>query len=154
MTDLQFRDATESDIPRIAEIFREARLLAYDGVVPLDEIANSSGPEDARWQELLADEAVSFLVAERNGQVLAMAVVSGKMLKSLHVDPATHGGGIGRAFLAHCRTITGPGMELNCVVGNDRAAAFYEKAGMQRAGIVEQKIYDKIYPAHRFVFED
>lgn len=154
VSDLNIRAATAADIPRVAEIYRDARLLAYGGIVPDADVIASAAPDRPKWQELLEDPAVSFFVAEHGGQVVSMAIMEGTKLESLHVDPALHGGGIGRSFLAFCREQAGPGMELYCLAGNDRAIGFYRKAGMRQAEDVDQVIYGNTYPAHRFVYED
>ncbi|UUX51705.1 GNAT family N-acetyltransferase [Nisaea acidiphila] len=148
------RPATSGDIPRIAEIFGASRLIAYRGLVPDADILASSDPDRPKWRELLEAENQDFLVAELDGTVQAMAVLEIPKLHSLHVHPDAQGSGIGRALLAYCREKSSPaGMELYCLLGNDRAAAFYEKAGMRRTGTVEQDIYGKIYPAARYAFD-
>ncbi|WP_420403406.1 GNAT family N-acetyltransferase [Nisaea sp.] len=154
MSGLDIRRATTADIPRVAGIYRDARLHAYHGLVPDPDIIASAAPDRPKWRELLADPAVSVFVAERDGAIVAMAIMEGVKLESLHVDPAAHGSGIGQRFLAFCRQQAGPGMELYCLAGNHRAIEFYCKAGMRQAGDVDQLIFGKIYPAHRFVYED
>jgi diamine N-acetyltransferase len=151
---LTIRTATLADIPRVAEIYCAARLLAYDGLVPEADLIASAAPDRPKWLELLEDEGVTFLVGERDGDILVMAILEGSKLESLHVDPAAHGGGIGKALLAHCRALAGPSMELYCLAGNDRAIGFYEKAGMRQTGSVDQEIYGARYDALRFAYED
>ena len=148
------RRAAAEDIPRIAEIFGAARLMAYRDLVPEADILASSDPARPKWRSLLESEKTDFLVAEHSGQVMAMAILEVPKLESLHVHPDAQGTGIGRALLEHCRARTGVGMELYCLAGNDRAIAFYEKAGMRRTGRVDQDVFGTIYPALRFVFDD
>lgn len=151
---LSIRAATLADIPRVAEIYCAARLLAYDGQVPKADLIASAAPDRPKWRELLEDDGVTFLVGERDGIITAMAIMEGAKLESLHVDPAVHGLGIGKALLAHCRTLAGSGMELYCLAGNDRAIRFYEKAGMRQTGAVDQIIYGTRYDALRFAYDD
>tara|TARA_R110002012_G_scaffold119436_7_gene268536 strand:- start:316 stop:792 length:477 start_codon:yes stop_codon:yes gene_type:complete len=151
---LTIRAATEADIPRIAEIYCAARLIAYNGLVPDADLIASAAPDRPKWRDLLEDEGVTFLVGERDGIIAAMAVMEGRKLESLHVDPSLHGGGIGKALLAHCHTLAGPGMELYCLAGNERAIGFYEKAGMRQTGAVDQVIFGARYDALRFAYDD
>lgn len=154
MSGLTIRPATLEDIPHVAQIYCAARLIAYDGLVPEADLIASAAPDRPKWRELLEDEGVTFLVGERDGEILAMAILEGAKLESLHVDPAAQGGGIGKALLAHCRALAGPSMELHCLVANDRAIGFYEKAGMRRTGSVDQEVYGVLYDALRFAYED
>lgn len=147
------RPATLGDIPRVAEIFGAARLIAYRGLVPEADILASSDPDRPKWRQMLEPGVTQLLVAERDGIVQAMAVLEIPKLESLHVHPDAQGTGIGRALFDHCRKLSGPGMELYCLLGNERAMAFYEKAGMRRMQDVEQDVYGKIYPAVRFAFD-
>lgn len=154
LSPLSFRRATARDIPRVSEIYREARLLAYQGLVPAADIVASAAPDRDKWRALLGDENVGFFVAEIPNAIVAIAIMEGPKLESLHVDPKVHGKGIGRRFLDFCRDRAGPQMELYCLAGNTRAIGFYRKAGMRQAGDVDQKVFGKTYRAHRFVYDD
>ena len=151
---LTIRPARTADIPRIAEIYRDARLLAYEGLVPAPDIIASAAPDRDKWRNLLDDPDVSFFVAEHDGEIVAIAIMEGAKLESLHVDPKRHGKGLGQRLLAHCKQQAGSRMELYCLTGNARAIGFYLKAGMRQAGEVDQDIFGKIYPAYRFVYDD
>lgn len=153
MSETAIRRATMADVPRIAELFTASRLHAYRGIVPEADIVASGDPSLPKWHVRVVEDGPGTFVAERGGRILGFAHMAGSELCSLHVDPASHGGGIGRALLDFCRETIGEGFYLQCLVGNEPAMAFYDKAGLRRDGEADQPIHGKIYKSVRFVAE-
>ena len=89
--------------------------------------------------------AAEALIAERDGQVVGMAVffhnfstwtgVRGLWLEDLYVTPAARGSGAGRALLSHLAGIAldrgCARFEWNVLDWNTRAIEFYRKVGAQ-----------------------
>ena len=150
---LTIRAATLADIPRAAEIFLKARLLAYSPIMPESVIRETAAPDLPIWRRWVEKEPPMFFLAETEAGVQGLLLLEETRLDSLHVDPASHGHGLGRALFEFARDQIGPGMDLVCLVGNDRAKRFYEKAGLRNAGRIDQPTGNLINQAYRFVYD-
>ncbi|MEO9902607.1 GNAT family N-acetyltransferase [Nisaea sp.] len=153
MSGLTIRQATLADIPRAAEIFLDARLLAYSPIFSETIIRETSAPDLPKWPALVERNPPAFFLAETEAGVQGLLLIEERRLDSLHVDPASHGLGIGRALFEFARDLIGPGMDLVCLVGNDRAKRFYEKAGLRNAGIIDQATGSVVNKGYRFVYD-
>jgi GNAT superfamily N-acetyltransferase len=75
---------------------------------------------------------------------LGFAMLKGDELYQLFVAPAGRGRGVAAALIADAeRVLAGRGTRtawLDCAIGNDRAARFYEKCGWRRAGVVDSDL--------------
>lgn len=105
MTDFELRDATPDDVPDLIRLVRD--LAAYE-----KEPDAATATEDQFRQVLFPADATptaSVIVAERDGQVVGMALwyvtfstwtgLNGLWLEDLYVDPDQRGLGIGKALL-------------------------------------------------------
>jgi len=78
---------------------------------------------------------------------------------ALYVDPGRYEGGVGRMLMAHARRrLKGEGFEaavLWVLLGNERAASFYEREGWQPDGAVrEEEPYGITSNVRRFHLEE
>jgi len=145
------RRAQRDDIPAIKKIHRAAWSLAYRGIVPHAAIEAETGQSDASWAVAIAAESPGLFVAERTGAVVGWIRLVGTMIKSLHVDPACHGGGIGRTLLGHAVGLIGGDAFLLCLAENRRAGGFYVRLGWRDGGRESERIGGVDYPAIRFL---
>jgi ribosomal protein S18 acetylase RimI-like enzyme len=145
------RRAQRDDIPAIRKIHRAAWSLAYRGIVPDAAIEAATGQPDAAWAAAIAEERPGLFVALRAGVVVGWLRLVGTMIKSLHVDPACHGGGIGRTLLDHAVGLIGGDAFLLCLLENRRAAGFYVRLGWRNGGRESERIGGADYPAIRFL---
>ena len=155
--ELTLRPATADDIPAL-------RALG-EAVVP-----PTYGPIDAAYARRMLDEwwtperfadtlpRVRMLVAERDGQVVAMSSfgrlsashrdfphVTGdrEVMWKLYVHPDHHGLGIGSRLLAEVESmVEGEELWLEVVDGNDRAYDFYVSRGFREV----ERVTDREWP--------
>jgi ribosomal protein S18 acetylase RimI-like enzyme len=78
---------------------------------------------------------------------------------ALYVDPGRYEGGVGRMLMAHARRrLKGEGFEaavLWVLLGNERAASFYEREGWEPDGAVrEEEPYGIVSHVRRFHLEE
>jgi ribosomal protein S18 acetylase RimI-like enzyme len=151
VTAITIRRALRDDIPAIKAIHRAAWSLAYRGIVPDSVIEAETGRRDTAWTAAIAAESPGVFVAERAGAVVGWIRLVGTMIKSLHVDPACQGGGIGRTLLDYAVGRLGGDAFLLCLVENRRAAGFYIRLGWRDGGRESERIGGIDYPAIRFL---
>jgi ribosomal protein S18 acetylase RimI-like enzyme len=87
-----------------------------------------------RWRNWLAPESgFVTMVADESGTAVGHTTVSGQQLVHLFVDPDHWGQGLGRRLLGIgeglLRNAGHRHIELNTMVGNERAIALYRSAG-------------------------
>jgi GNAT superfamily N-acetyltransferase len=105
-------------------------------------------PDEQRWYALIEDPAVSMLLAEEEGELLAFST-SGESrdddadpsvgeIRSFFVAAGRWGQGVGRALMAAVLDSLGERGFTEATVwsfaANERANRFYERAGFRRDG--------------------
>ncbi|HZT17203.1 MAG TPA: GNAT family N-acetyltransferase [Gaiellaceae bacterium] len=135
------RSATPADAEAIAALKVHAWRAAYAGLLPETELAAlDAADEAAAWREYLeampADERL--WVAVSGGRVVGYARTDPGELHGLYVDPELIGAGVGRALFEHAvddlRARGARSVAVWHFAGNERAARFYERAGMRFVG--------------------
>ncbi|HYC75281.1 acetyltransferase [Brevundimonas sp.] len=121
------RLATAADGPRTLEIWRRAVAATHDFVS-----ASDLTRIDGIVVDWLATSRPWVHVDETDTAVGFMAL-TGAHVDALFVDPARHGAGVGRALIAHARTLHGA-LTVDVNEQNARAVGFYERLGFQRTG--------------------
>lgn len=122
----------------LAGIQRDASLAALAHIFPpelypfpLDEVLR-------RWQEALADPALTVLVAEADGEAVGVAGCRAEWFDGLYLLPARWGRGEGRALhddvLDRLRRGDSDRCHLWVLEHNDRARRFYERLGWRENG--------------------
>ncbi len=127
LSSFALRPAVASDAPAIAEVYLRSFRHAYrSGLVRLAH----DDADVRRWvrQVMLPNDAVT--VATSCGIVVGYTASTPRWLNHLYVDPAWIGRGVGRALLAHAKSVLTEGFDLWTFQENDRARAFYESAGL------------------------
>jgi ribosomal protein S18 acetylase RimI-like enzyme len=129
------RPATEADAPVIADIQARTWRWAYgDFIDPEDmPVAQERAP---MWRERIAVGGVR--VFDQDGTVVGYSAIEEDELKSLYVDPAAQGAGVGSRLLADAQErIRAAGHErawLYVYAQNAHGCAFYERHGWVAVG--------------------
>lgn len=136
---MRIREAVPGDADAIASLKVRAWRAAYDGILSdLDRL--DAVREVAGWRGYIEDRPADdrLWLAEENGAVVGYARTGGGEVHGLYVDPDLIGTGIGRALfefaVADLRDRGAESVVVWHFVGNDRAAAFYERAGFTLDG--------------------
>ncbi len=127
---LQIRKYTPADFDPVARLWRRAR------EVSLPEFQRTKGypfeMDCAYFQEhILPGQDV--WVAQVDGRPAAFLAMKNDFIDRLYVDPDFWRMGIGRALLAHARTLSPERLWLFTLQINAGARAFYEKNGFKIA---------------------
>lgn len=77
--------------------------------------------------------AAEIWVAEQGGRIIGFVALLDFLIGGLFVDPAHHGGGIGRALITQCRTLR-PSLTLGVYALNQAAVGFYRHLGFTEVG--------------------
>ncbi|MBC1913566.1 GNAT family N-acetyltransferase [Listeria booriae] len=138
MAELQFRFATEGDVPLVLRFIKE--LAEYEGM--LDQVVAT---EEALHEWLFEKEKAEVLIGEYDGESVGFALFfhnfstflgrSGIYLEDLYVQPNVRGKGFGKAFLKRLAEIAverGCGrLEWWCLDWNKPSIDFYLKMGAE-----------------------
>ena len=125
--DLTLRLAGVEDAEAIADLYTAARVAAVPQMPP----ALHTNAEDRRWmaaQLALADHEA--WVAERDGRIVAYALVTPVWLDHLFVHPDHLGTGIGTVLLDLVKSLRPGGFALWVFESNTGARRFYARHGL------------------------
>lgn len=132
---LELRAATETDIPRIAEIWEPAWRDGHLGGVP-DELVRIRTPENFVQRSTAIQPHTTLAVLD--GSVVGFVAVRDDEIDQLFVDAAARGSGIAdtllRAGEEQIAAAGHPGAWLAVVETNARARRFYERNGWSDGG--------------------
>lgn len=151
------RRATLEDAPAIAALHVRSFHHAYPDIVP-DEILAEVTLEERleKWERWLGPDAPGpACVAETDSRIFGFCGLSGPLLRSLHVEPAAQGAGLGSSLLVWGEsTLRDEGFdrgELLVFAANGLARTFYEKHGWSTDGEVVPGEPSDWAPALRYV---
>ena len=132
------RPATPDDAVAIAELHVETHRATYEPLIDGPYEAPSFAARLVEWQAALAGAGLT-LVALDAGRIVGFVHAEGDRIEPLHVAPAHHRRGIGRALLlrllAGLRARSVPSAIFNVYERNAQAIAFYEALGARRIGM-------------------
>jgi GNAT superfamily N-acetyltransferase len=132
------REAKPNEAETLAAIQRDASLAGYAHIFPPELYPYPTGVVAQRWEEFLADDEVTVLVAEEDGSAAGVAACRNEWLESLYVLPQWWKRGVGRALhddvLARQRAGGCERCHLWVLEDNDRARRFYERLGWVENG--------------------
>jgi ribosomal protein S18 acetylase RimI-like enzyme len=129
------RPATEADAPVIADIQARTWRWAYGDFITPDDMPVTEERVPA-WREHIAGGGVR--VFDQDGTVVGYSAVADDELKSLYVDPAAQGAGVGSRLLADAheriRSAGHARAWLYVYAENAHGCAFYERHGWVAVG--------------------
>ncbi len=132
------REARPDEAEALAAVQRDASLAALPHIFPPDRYPFPLDVVRQRWEDALAEPAVTVIVAERSAALLGVAACRREWLDGLYVVPASWGEGVGRRLhdeaLARLRFGGSERCHLWVLEHNDRARRFYERLGWQENG--------------------
>jgi len=131
------RAADQRELDQLAQLWHDAWRDAHFALVP-PELTRLRTVEN--FKQRLAAALADVRVVGPPGSPRGLCMVKRDELYQLFVRADSRGTGVAAALLSDGeRRLAAAGNEvgwLACAIGNDRAAAFYEKHGWRRAGTV------------------
>ena len=115
------REAVESDMNQLANIYSKARISAGCFSRP------AASPEE--FKALVEGEKIYVAVRDSKLVGFVSVWVADKFIHHLYVQPEAQGAGVGSFLLDACTTIFGHPLSLKCEVSNTRAQQFYRSKG-------------------------
>ncbi len=137
MDGLKILAALEVDVPEIAACWHKGWHQGHGDIVP-EALVRSRVL--AEFTERTIRHLPQTVVARKDGAFAGFYILEGDELYQFYVDAAFQGQGVAGALMAAVEAALANRVAwLACSVGNNRAAAFYTKAGWQNIG-------EEIYP--------
>jgi GNAT superfamily N-acetyltransferase len=132
---MEVRDAEPSEIDQVAKVLHEAWNDAHAHLVP-GELVRLRTLE--HFRERVEAELPKFRVVGPPGDPLGLYMNKDDELDLLFVARRARGTGVAATLIADAEArLAETGVEtawLACMIGNERAARFYEKCGWRRTG--------------------
>ncbi|OJY38061.1 MAG: hypothetical protein BGP06_16500 [Rhizobiales bacterium 65-9] len=128
------RSATRDDIPAMAAATARSYAVGFEDILGPEILA---GRDAAFFAERFADTWPRMRVADEDGRILGVSLVTDAHLDMLFVDPEAIGRGAGAALL---RDVEARGARtLECFRDNRAARRFYERQGWRKEGEYERE---------------
>ena len=142
----RLRDASQADIPAIADIYRESVL---NGVASYEIVPPSEAEMALRFSTIISQQYPYIAAIGTDGTLLGYAYASAFRTRpayrwmvedSIYLAPEARGRGIGKALLAELiERCTGLGFrQMTAVIGgaNPASIALHRKAGFEEIGLM------------------
>jgi GNAT superfamily N-acetyltransferase len=133
-----FRRAGDADVLALAELERDAALVALVDVFPPDRYPYPFADVLARWRLVLAEPGVTTEVVAGSGGLDVLLAWDSTSLRHLAVRPERWGEGWGRRAVRRAETAAraegADRLVLWCLAGNHRARGLYEHLGWTLTG--------------------
>ena len=133
---MKIRHAEANDVLSLARLWHDSWHDAHSALVP-ESLVRLRPLENFR--ERMTSGVGAVWIAEEAEASLGFYALNGDELDLLFVSAQWRGKGVAAALLADAeRRLREGGIDtawLACVIGNDRAAKFYEKSGWHRVGV-------------------
>lgn len=147
MDRLTIRPVALADVPEVRRVLVETWHATYDatiGAAKVTRVTNSWHAVDALARQT-AEPACAFLLAERDGEVVATSLIRGSdgaeaVLHLLYVHPEEQGRGTGKRLLEAtlARFPDAPAVTLEVEPDNRRAIRFCERHGFEAMGEITE----------------
>jgi len=134
---MEIRKMTAEDIPDVSEVLCSCyRWLGKHNTYTDQQVEFLVSQRGSMETVKVESQSQMYLVASKNGRIMAVAAIKDNELAKLFVDPAYHGQGIGSMlFRSAEHTILAAGFEeMIAGVMARSAIGFYEKMGMSIFG--------------------
>lgn len=130
---MEIRQANEGDVQAVARMWHMGWHIGHAAIV--DEALVVLRVPAEFVARTIAHLGQTY-VAVVDGAVVGFFMVEGDELYQFYLDVMHHGSGLARPLMVEAEArLSGPRAWLGCSVGNDRAAAFYVKAGWENMGV-------------------
>ncbi|MBW3587912.1 MAG: GNAT family N-acetyltransferase [Actinobacteria bacterium] len=120
------------------EIQRASATAAFEHIFPPDQFPFPDEGERKRWREYLQPGASEVLVAEREGHILGMVVLTRDVMERLFVHPDYWRQGVGSRLhdeaIQRCLDNGFDSCRLYVLEDNRTARRFYERKGWEMDG--------------------
>ncbi|WP_417518879.1 GNAT family N-acetyltransferase [Minwuia sp.] len=153
---IKIRRPSEDEIPALARIWYTAWHDGHAAHVPAELTAIRT---EESFRIRLADMLVSTRIAAVDGKPVGFCSLKGDELYQIMVSAEARGTPAATALMTNAEArLRAGGTEvawLSCVIGNERAAAFYRKSGwhLARTFVEELATLDAPYPLEVWRFE-
>lgn len=148
LMDPVIRKAFPGEAEDLFKVQRASALAAFGHIFPPDRFPFPDEAERKRWREYVRSDASEVLVAEREGQILGMVVVTRDVMERLFVHPQYWRQGVGsRLHDAAIGRLIDQGLDscrLFVLEENHAARRFYERKGWKRDG----RRMESMFPPH------
>jgi ribosomal protein S18 acetylase RimI-like enzyme len=135
---MDVKTAVSADVPAIAALWREGWMQGHGAAAPKSLTEQRTADEFlTRTKAHLQQTQVAWI----DGQMAGFFMIEADELYQFYVAPNFQGSGVARALMAEAEAALGDGLKwLSCLVGNKRAARFYEKSGWVLAATVPYEV--------------
>ncbi len=133
MSDGGWRAASAGDAGRLADLERDANLAALGHVFPPASHRFPYASVLARWEAVLAHDAVTVEVVDAGDRIDAFLAHEAPSLRHLAVHPSRWGTGLARAGVE--RAVAAGAQRLWCLADNHRARGLYAHLGWSPTGL-------------------
>jgi ribosomal protein S18 acetylase RimI-like enzyme len=138
---MDVRPAETVDIDHLTRIWHDGWRDAHAKILPA-ELARVRTLESFRSR--LKEALPTVRVVGPLGAPVGFCMLKGDELYQLYVSSQSRGSGVAAALMADAeRRLADSGVAtawLDCAIGNERAARFYEKCGWRRTGVVVSEL--------------
>lgn len=156
---MQIRLVHDDELDALASLWFEGWRDAHAALVP-DDLVRRRTLETFRARIEAGRDTVRLAVADGAPAVpLGFTMLKGDEMNQLFVARAARGTGLAALLIAEAEArLLAAGVAtawLACLIGNDRAARFYEKQGWHRAGTFMSKLEtpEGVYPVEVWRYE-
>ncbi|MEW5987176.1 MAG: GNAT family N-acetyltransferase [Chloroflexota bacterium] len=147
-SDLIIRLASPEEAEDLFAVQRASALAAFHHIFPPDQFPFPDEAERKRWREYLQSGASEVLVAEREGQILGIVVLTGDVIERLFVHPDYWRQGVGsRLHDEAIQRFLDRGLDscrLFVLEENRNARRFYERRGWE----IDGRRMESMFPPH------
>lgn len=153
---MRVREAHESELDQLGRLWYDSWQDGHAEIVPA-ELTRARTLESFR--ERLPGLLPSLRVVGPAGRPLGFCTIRGDELYQLFVSAEARGSGVAVALVADAEArLAENGVQtawLDCAIGNERAARFYEKCGWRRVGNVVRSLEtpDGVFPLEVWRYE-
>ncbi len=135
------RSAGMADLPSIAQLYHR---VWHDTHGPYMPRAERDARDEAFFLNRMASLMPNIVVGQDERGIIGFAAWKGSRLGQVFLDPSARGSGLAQSLMTAAerglRDQDIAEAELHCLVGNERAKRFYERAGWHVSAVVAEAV--------------